>query len=100
MKFLIVLILSLGLLSCNSQPIQPSTQDSLSFYRDGYNKVSYSNSLLQKNLNDISKFNDSLKNKLFLSDFKIEKVKFYIKICKKNPSQKVFFFGWIDRAVN
>ena len=37
---------------------------------------------------------------LFVSEFTVEKVRHYIKICKKRPESRKFFFGWIDRAVN
>ena len=42
---------------------------------------------------------DSLKNQLFLSNFKIEKVKYYIKICQTKPTNNKFFKGWVIRAV-
>lgn len=43
---------------------------------------------------------DSLKTALFNVNYKLEKVKFYISICERNPTQKQFFFGWIRRAVS
>lgn len=43
---------------------------------------------------------DSLKTNLFLANYKIEKVKYYLKICYKNPSQDKFLKGWVTRAVN
>ena len=42
---------------------------------------------------------DSLKTELFLSKFTIEKVKFYVEICLKKPSQDKFLKGWIRRTV-
>lgn len=50
-------------------------------------------------LNKLSKINDSLSAKLFVSNFKINKVKFYLNICLKNSSQDKFLKGWIRRAV-
>ncbi|HXS59003.1 MAG TPA: putative peptidoglycan-binding domain-containing protein [Hanamia sp.] len=40
-----------------------------------------------------------LKDSLFVARYKIERVKYYLKICKHNPSQVKFLIGWIDRAV-
>jgi len=42
---------------------------------------------------------DTLKKKLFLNRYKVERVKFYLAICRKNPSQDKFLKGWIRRAV-
>lgn len=42
---------------------------------------------------------DSLHHKLFVANYKLERVKYYITITKKNPNNKKFFFGWITRAV-
>lgn len=43
---------------------------------------------------------DSLRTQLFINKYKIEKVKYYLKIVKKKPSQQKFLVGWINRAVN
>jgi hypothetical protein len=42
---------------------------------------------------------DSLKSKLFLANFQIEKVKYYVKICQRKPTQKRFLLGWVSDAV-
>lgn len=42
---------------------------------------------------------DSLKRNLFISNYKIEKVKYYLSICKRNPTQTKFLRGWITRSV-
>jgi len=42
---------------------------------------------------------DSLKTALFLSNNKVEKVRFYLNICLKKPSQDKFLKGWIKRAL-
>lgn len=42
---------------------------------------------------------DSLKEKLFIATYKIERVKYYLNICIKNPTQDKFLKGWIKRAV-
>lgn len=37
---------------------------------------------------------------LFVALFTIEKVKYYIQITNRNPDNRKFFFGWVNRAVN
>lgn len=52
-----------------------STQDSLVFYRDSIRYDDYINAR------------------------RIEKIKYYIKICENNTKNKQFFFGWIKRTM-
>lgn len=42
---------------------------------------------------------DSLQTALFQAQFKVNKVRYYLKICLKNPSQDKFLKGWIKRAI-
>jgi hypothetical protein len=42
---------------------------------------------------------DSLKKKLFVAKFKVERVQYYLDIVEKKPSQQKFLRGWIKRAV-
>jgi hypothetical protein len=42
---------------------------------------------------------DSLRRKLFVSDYKIQRVKYYLGIAIKNPSQTKYLKGWIKRAI-
>jgi hypothetical protein len=42
---------------------------------------------------------DSLNTELFLSEFRVERVRYYLNICIKNPSQDKFLKGWIKRAI-
>lgn len=51
------------------------TQDSLVFYRDSIRFEHYTNAR------------------------RIEKIKYYIKICENNSKNKQFFFGWIRRTM-
>jgi hypothetical protein len=52
-----------------------TTQDSLTFYRDS---ISYDD---------------------YMNARRIEKIKYYIKICENNSKNKQFFFGWIKRTM-
>lgn len=49
-----------------------------------------------KRLNAI---NDSLSTNLFLANYKVEKVKFYLAICLRDKTQDKFLKGWVRRAV-
>ena len=42
---------------------------------------------------------DSLKKRLSFSDYKIERVRYYLKIVQRNPSQLKFLVSWINRAI-
>lgn len=42
---------------------------------------------------------DSLKTALFQANYKVEKCRYYVKICMRNKSQDKFLKGWIRRAV-
>ncbi|MEO9145072.1 MAG: hypothetical protein ABI237_05895 [Ginsengibacter sp.] len=43
---------------------------------------------------------DSLKTKLTVAGFKLERVRYYLKICQRKPSQTKFLVSWINRAIN
>jgi hypothetical protein len=42
---------------------------------------------------------DSLITALFIANYKVERVRYYLNICLKNPSQDKFLKGWIRRAI-
>jgi hypothetical protein len=42
---------------------------------------------------------DSLKVKLFVAEYKLQRVNYYINIVNKNPSQVKYLKGWIKRAI-
>jgi hypothetical protein len=42
---------------------------------------------------------DSLNTQNFIANYKVERVKYYLKICLRNPTQDKFLKGWINRAV-
>lgn len=54
---------------------------------------------LQSNCDQLKKENDSLRSKLFLANYKVEKVRFYLNLTIKNPSQTKFLKGWVKRAI-
>lgn len=43
---------------------------------------------------------DTTRHELYMANQQINAVKFYIKVCKRKPSNKKYFYGWIsNRAV-
>lgn len=42
---------------------------------------------------------DSIRNELILANYRIERVRYYVGICIRKPSQKKFLLGWTRRAV-
>jgi len=42
---------------------------------------------------------NSLDSELFLSKFALAKITRYAEICKRNPKNRKFFYGWVKRAL-
>lgn len=42
---------------------------------------------------------DTLRAQVFKLKYDIEKIKFYVRICMRNPSQRQFLLGWVRRVV-
>lgn len=45
----------------------------------------------------LQKVNDSLEIQYL--NYKIERARYYVKICNKNKSQQKFLLGWLNRAL-
>lgn len=53
-----------------------------------------------KQAQDSTKFyRDSVYYKNYINSRRMEKIKYYIKICEKNTKNKKYFFGWIKRTM-
>lgn len=50
-------------------------------------------------IDSLKHLSDSLRTKLLLSNFKIQKVKYYVKIVDGDKTQLVNLKGWIKRAI-
>lgn len=50
----------------------------------------------EKTLEAINRFNPDH----FLAAFTVAKIARYLAICKKRPTSKKYFYGWVDRAIN
>ena len=54
-----------------------------------------------KQAQDSTKFyRDSVYYRNYINGRRIEKIKYYIKICDKNTKNKKYFFGWIKRTIS
>jgi hypothetical protein len=95
MKYLIIAIL---LFSCQSKPaiVPPPI-----VIHDTVPPVNIIHDTLpaQVIIVDNRKTIDSLKTALMVAKYKIERVKYYVRIVDRNASQIKFLKGWINRAV-
>lgn len=48
---------------------------------------------------ELKRERDSLKTELFLAQFTVTRVRYYLDICLRNPTQDKFLKGWIKRAI-
>ncbi len=105
MKKIILIVGIFGFFSCKNIPEQiivPIKQyDSLvrinETYKEDINKLN--KKVISFNCDSITKKEEKkLKDTVFILNFKIQKCLYYADIVKNNPSQIVFFRGWINRA--
>lgn len=99
--FLILFLTSVFTLcfySCSSQvePTLKYIQPTKTIPQELGQRVFICDSTLNVRDIEISKLKDSL----FSVRFKIAKIKYYVKICNKNPKNNVFLKGWINRTIN
>lgn len=88
-----LLILSLFFAGCCRETLCPTCPEPIAMVRtDTVQVIIIRNDSLQAKV-------DSLKTELFLAKYKIEKVKYYLAIVRRNPSQQKFLRGWVIRAV-
>lgn len=96
-KMFLHFICYLTMVSCsasNIQDVEPK-KDSTFYYK-------YDSLLIvtNKTIDSLKNKNKEQKDLLFLSNYKLEKIKYYIKIVDKKSSQIVFLKGWIKRTLN
>jgi len=112
MKYFLIFIAAIIFSACSSQ-VQPTVkyiEPEKTISQELNQRVFISDSTLNVRDLQIAELRDSLKvlklksdsisTQLFLANYKIEKVKYYLKICNKTPSNNKFLKGWVTRAVN
>lgn len=96
MKYIPILLI---LLSCCKQPENIQVKERIVYKTDTVyidKPVVKIDTVYLKDKKEV----DSLKTKLFIANFKISRVRYYLRICLRNPKQDRFLKGWINRAVN
>lgn len=112
MKKLIFLFSTIFFLNCNAQqqgvivnagPFIMDTSSIVSFLIVDGNKVDskagFYNFDKDSLILEMQRRIDSLKTQLFLAKYKIEKVKYYLAIVARKPSQSKYLRGWMIRAI-
>jgi hypothetical protein len=111
MKNIIYISLLISLVSCKSvttktvYEIQTKTdtltaRDTINIIDTFYVEYQTTDTVFIQNTDTIKIGNcDSLKERLFVSDYKLQRVRYYLNIAIKNPSQTKFLKGWIRRAI-
>ena len=95
MKYLLLAIL---FISCNNNKPQDKSSQNTSAEKNSSAAVSAHGGESSR-CDSLAVELDSLKKKLFVANFKVERVRYYLNICQKNPSQSKFLKGWVSRAV-
>lgn len=90
----LIFILTVLIAACNP-PVETRVQVKDSIV---YKLSPVSDSLLSECVR-LNQENDSLKTQLFLSEFRVHKVKYYVAIVDRDPTQIKFLKGWVKRAV-
>ncbi len=54
---------------------------------------------LKQSQDSMKFYRDSVYYRNYINSRRIEKIKYYIKICEKNAKNKKYFFGWIKRTM-
>lgn len=111
MKYFLIFIAAVIFSSCNSQ-VQPTVkyiEPQKTISQELGQRVFICDSTLNVRDIQITQLRDSLKvirlkkdsisGQLFLANYKVEKVRYYLKICNKTPSNNKFLKGWVTRAV-
>jgi hypothetical protein len=122
MKFILLSLCILQIAACHPKPqvtqvcthdqckltidsLQSDNDDIRNQLLEGYSSVTWmADSLAAENnklylvIDSLSTNTDSLKTKLFVSNYKLERIKFYVRICMRSPSQKTFLLGWVRRV--
>ena len=92
--------------TCDSILI-PDNPDTITIYIVDYSRrdslaklLKLTQDSLRQAQDSIVYYRDTIKYEDYINARRIEKIKYYISICNKKPSNKKFFFGWINRAIS
>lgn len=72
--------------------------------QDNLNRLRNDSTLLsQENLHlraVIRSYQDSVDERIFMNERRIEKIRYYVRITERNPKNKRFLLGWIRRTLS
>lgn len=96
-KYLIIAIFAICISSCHAQPKMAECDHTFckSFLEAKDSQVVF----YKRQYEFIERQNDTLRTKLFLANYRVEKVRYYLNICLRNKSQDKFLKGWVRRAI-
>lgn len=112
MKKFVYLIFFLGVISCSSHKKIPTNGNDINRVVDTLVVIKYDTITIVDNQkvdslakclkltqDSLSFYRDSISYDDYMNARRIEKIKYYIKICENNSKNKQFFFGWIRRTM-
>lgn len=107
MKYLIILCFFFS--CCNARKTtdaQINCKDTIRIYLTDTVEISRNEQIkckdtiyLRANADSLKKVITELNHKLFLANYRVERVRYYLKIVQRKPSQLKFLVSWINRAV-
>jgi predicted adenine nucleotide alpha hydrolase (AANH) superfamily ATPase len=101
MKYLIIILFFFSCCTPKKVTVTQTVRDTVTIYhRDTIQLVHLDTLYLTAKTDSLQKIIHQLNTKLFLSNYKVERVRYYLKICQRNPSQTKFLVSWISRAIN
>lgn len=95
----------LGSCCSNRLPTQTIQKDTIvivhtdTLYKEDKIKIDSLVKCLKQAQDSICFYRDSIKYNDYINARRIQKVKYYLNICEKKPSNKKFFYGWIKRTM-
>lgn len=101
MRYLLILIL---LISCKlktvSEPVAPVVVKDTVYIPFNVPCDTPKPIFIAASCDSFRRVNDSLYKALFNANYKIERVRYYLSITLRNPTQDKFLKGWVRRAID
>lgn len=107
-KIIIGLLMVVAITACCSQPKTitktiyvpvTSNNDSLK-YAQRIIGLEHYNTLLKDSIDSLKSMNTKIAAESFVANYKLNRIKYYINLVDKKPSQTKFLKGWIKRVLN
>jgi hypothetical protein len=101
MRPYIIIALLLSIVACNTPKQQPAvlTKTDTVYLPTRIVCDTFYTTIIERDTVFIAK-NDSLVRRLNTATYRLARVKHYVRICNRNPSQDKFLRGWLNRVIN